>query len=222
MHWEMNLAARRGNLPSHPPFGRRDQLMRSFLFVLAILVCTSCHDDPPVVYPTIAPLDVNKLALGPGDKLNLTVFYGSHSLQAAYTLDNSGQISVQFIGAVEANGKTLEQVREAIRARLADGFLNDPIVSLTIAEINSLTLSISGMVSKTGAVKFAPGITITEVIAQSGGFTPMARKNMVKVTRMLNGTKQTYKLPVEKIAEGERPNFPMLPGDEVFVPERPW
>ena len=111
---------------------------------------------------------------------------------------------------------------EIFRSRLADGYLNDPIVSLTIAEINSLTLSISGMVSKTGAVKFTPGITITEVIAQSGGFTPMARKNMVKVTRMLNGVKQTYKLPVERIAEGERPNFPMLPGDEVFVPERPW
>jgi protein involved in polysaccharide export with SLBB domain len=196
--------------------------MRQFLLVLIILVFTSCHDDPPVVYPTTAPLDVNKLALGPGDKLNLTVFYGSHQLQAAYTLDNSGQISVQFIGAVDANGKTLEQVRDDIKKRLSDGFLNDPIVSLTIAEINSLTLSISGMVAKTGAVKFTPGITITEVIAQSGGFTPMARKNMVKVTRMLKGVKETYKLPVERIAEGERPNFPMLPGDEVFVPERPW
>ena len=24
------------------------------------------------------------------------------------------------------------------------------------------------------------------------------------------------------IAEGKRPNFPMMPGDEVFVPERAW
>jgi protein involved in polysaccharide export with SLBB domain len=196
--------------------------MRQILLVLGILVCASCHDDPPVVYPTTAPLDIDKLALGPGDKLNLTVFYGSHSLQAAYTLDNTGQISVQYIGAVAANGKTAEQVREEIRKRLADGFLNEPIVSLTIAEINSLSLSISGMVAKTGAVKYTPGITITEVIARSGGFTPMARKNMVKVTRVLNGVKETYKLPVEKMAEGERPNFPMLPGDEIFVPERPW
>ena len=78
------------------------------------------------------------------------------------------------------------------------------------------------MVAKTGAVKFTPGITITEVIAQAGGFTPLARKNMVKVTRLFNGVKATYKLPVERIAEGERPNFPMLPGDEVFVPERAW
>jgi polysaccharide export outer membrane protein len=196
--------------------------MRQFLLVLSLLVCASCHDDPPVVYPTIAPLDVNKLSLGPGDKLALTVFYGSHSFTAAYALDSSGQISVQYIGAVEANGKTVEQVRDDIKKRLADGYLNDPIVSLTIAELNSLTLSVSGMVARTGAVKFAPGITITEVIAQSGGFTPLARKNMVKVTRTLNGTKETYKLPVERIAEGERPNFPMLPGDEVFVPERPW
>jgi polysaccharide export outer membrane protein len=195
--------------------------MRQFLLVLFLLV-GACHDDPPVVYPTTAPLDVNKLALGPGDKLNLTVFYGSKQITAAYTLDNSGQILVQFIGAVSANGKTVEAVREDIRSRLADGVFNDPIVSLTIAEINSLTLSVSGMVAKTGAVKFTPGITITEVIAQSGGFTPMARKNMVKVTRLLNGVKETYKLPVEKMAEGERPNFPMLPGDEVFVPERPW
>jgi hypothetical protein len=45
---------------------------------------------------------------------------------------------------------------------------------------------------------------------------------MVKVTRTQNGAKQTYKLPVEMMSEGERPNFPMMPGDEVFVPERPW
>jgi polysaccharide export outer membrane protein len=220
----MNLAAAYGNLLRRPIASPPTLPMRKFLLVLTLLVsvCPACHDDPPVVYPTTAPLDVNKLSLGPGDKLNLTVFYGSHSIQASYALDSSGQISVQYIGAVEANGKTVEQVREDIQKRLGDGFLNDPIVSLTIAELNSLTLSVSGMVARTGAVKFTPGITITEVIAQSGGFTPMARKNMVKVTRQLNGVKETYKLPVELIAEGERPNFPMLPGDEVFVPERPW
>jgi protein involved in polysaccharide export with SLBB domain len=223
MHDAMNFAGQRGNLSVARAFSApRSSFMRQFLLILGFLVGTSCHDDPPVIYPTIAPLDMGSLALGAGDKLNLTVFYGSHSIQAAYTLDNSGQISVQFIGDVAANGKTLDQVRDDIKKRLADGYLNDPIVSLTITEINSLTLSVSGMVAKTGAVKFSPGITITEVIAQSGGFTPMARKNMVKVTRMLNGTKETYKLPVELIAEGERPNFPMLPGDEVFVPERAW
>jgi polysaccharide export outer membrane protein len=91
-----------------------------------------------------------------------------------------------------------------------------------VVEINSLKCSVFGQVAKSGTIKFTPGMTIVEAIAQSGGFSPLARKNMVKVTRLLDGKKETYKLPVEMIAEGKRPNFPMMPGDEVFVPERPW
>lgn len=192
------------------------------LFLVFALLAAACHDDPPVTYPTVASLDQSKLPLGPGDKINLTVFYGSHSFTAQYALDASGVIAVQFIGDVHAGGKTIGETQEEIRKRLADGYLNEPIVSVSLLELNSLTLSVSGMVGKNGNIKYTPGLMITDVIAQSGGFTPLARKNMVKVTRVVNGTKQTYELPVEMISEGNRPNFPMMPGDEVFVPERPW
>lgn len=199
------------------------QLFLYFVTLAIVLGTAAClRDDPPVVYPTTAQLDQSRLPLGPNDKLNLVVYYGSKSITAQYVLDASGTMSVQFIGNVHAGGKTLEEVRKEIQDRLGDGYLNNPIVSLTILELNSLTLSVSGMVLKTGNLKFVPGMTITEVIAQSGGFAPLARKNMVKVTRDVNGVKQTFKLPVEKIAEGERPNFQMMPGDDVFVPERPW
>ena len=194
--------------------------MLRIVCIIALLV--GCHDDPPVNYPTTATLDESKLPLGSGDKINLTVFYGSKSLTAAYTLDASGAISVQYIGTVTAGGKTLAMVQDEIQKRLADGYLLEPIASVNLIELNSLTLSVSGMVGKTGSVKYTPGLTITDVIALSGGFTPLARKNMVRVTRETAGVKQTYKIPVERIAEGERPNFPMMPGDEVFVPERPW
>jgi polysaccharide export outer membrane protein len=189
-----------------------------FLVVLMV----ACHDDPPINYPTKAQFDESRLPLGPGDKVHLTVFYGSKSMTAAYTLDASGAISVQYIGVVAARGKTIETVQEEIRAKLAEGYLIDPIVSLNLVELNSLTLSVSGMVAKTGNVKFSPGLTITDVIAVSGGFTPLARKNMVKVTRLSDGKPITYKVPVDRISEGERPNFPVMPGDDIFVPERPW
>jgi len=193
------------------------------LFICAILViCIGCADDPPVVYPTVAPFDETQLALGPGDKLALTVYYGQKQINASYVLDGSGQMEVQYIGTVDAKGKTLRDVREDIRIRLSDGYLQDPVVSLSVVEINSLKCSVFGQVGKSGLVKFTPGMTITEAIAQSGGFQPLARKNMVRVTRVQDGKKKTYKVPVELIAEGKRPNFPMMPGDEVFVPERPW
>ncbi len=196
--------------------------MRLFLILVLSSCLWGCGDDPPVVYPTVAPFDETKLLLGPGDKLALSVFYGSKEMKAAYTLDSSGKIEVQYIGSVEALGKSVGEVQEEIQRRLADGYLNDPIVSLTVVEINSLTVSVFGQVGRSGSIKFTPGLTITEAIAQSGGFQPLARKNMVKVTRVTEGKKETYKVPVEMIADGKRPNFPMMPGDEVFVPERPW
>lgn len=186
--------------------------------ILFICMVIACGDNPPVVYPTVAPFDETQLALGPGDKIELTIYYGSKQTKATYTLDAAGQMEVQYIGSVAAGGKTKSAIQKEIQDRLADGYLKDPVVSLTVVEINSLKCSVIGQVLKNGSVKFTPGLTITEVIAQSGGFTPLARKNMVRVTR----GKDTYKIPVELIAEGQRPNFPMMPGDEVFVPERPW
>ncbi len=192
------------------------------LVLLLVLVLSACGDDPPVVYPTVAPFDDTKLELGPGDKLELTIFYADKESKATYTLDGSGQFEVRFIGTVNASSKTMRDVQEEIRSRLADGYLNNPVVSLTVVEINSLKCSVFGQVARSGTVKFTPGMTIIEAIAQSGGFSPLARKNMVKVTRTLDGQKKTYKIPVEMIGEGKRPNFPMMPGDEVFVPERAW
>lgn len=181
-----------------------------------------CRDNPPVIYPTSAPIDETQLALGPADKLQLVVWYGSRELKAQYAIDAAGSIEVQFIGSVAASGKTVREVQDDIQKRLADGYLRDPIVSLTVLEINSQKLSVLGQVARSGPVKFTPGMTITEAIASSGGFSPMARKNMVRVTRLVGKKKEIYKIPVEMIAEGSRPNFPVMPGDEVFVPERPW
>lgn len=189
---------------------------------LAIVLLYGCRDNPPPTYPTVVELDDSKLKLGAGDKIEIIVYAGTREDKATYSLDDSGEIHLQYIGAVVAGGKTARVVQDEIQQRLADGYINNPIVSLTVVEINSRKLSILGQVQKTGTLRFTPGMTITEAIAQSGGFTPMARKNMVKVTRSVQGVKHIFKIPVEMIAEGTRPNFPMLPGDEVFVPERPW
>ncbi len=200
--------------------GNQLQPMRLLVLAITIVLAVGCHDDPPVVYPTVAPFDSSKLALGPGDKLELTIFYGNKESKATYSLDASGQIEVQFIGNVMAGGKSTREVQEEIQQRLADGYINNPVVSLTLVEINSLKCSVFGQVAHSGTIKFTPGMTIVEAIAQSGGFSPLARKNLVQVTRVVEGKKLTYDIPVEMIGEGKRPNFPMMPGDSVFVPER--
>ncbi|MFT3695025.1 MAG: polysaccharide biosynthesis/export family protein [Kofleriaceae bacterium] len=196
--------------------------MRFVLVTACVLALMACGDNPPVNYPQVPQWDVNRLILGPGDKIELTIFYGSKDSKSTYTLDASGQMDVQFIGNVAAGGKGTREVQEEIKNRLADGYLNSPVVSLTVVEINSLKCSVFGQVAHSGTIKFTPGMTIVEAIAQSGGFSPLARKNLVRVTRTINSKKELYEIPVEMIAEGKRPNFGMAPGDEVFVPERAW
>jgi polysaccharide biosynthesis/export protein len=189
------------------------------LALLSLLLC-ACGANPPANYPTVAPLEETEATLGPGDVLEIVIYYGNHESKAQYRLGPSGQISVQFIGKVSAGGMTAAQLEEDVRAKLADGYLRDPIVSLTVLETNSRKLSIFGQIHKSGTIRFVQGMTIVDAIAQSGGFTPMAKKNEVQVTRLVSGKKITYTVPVQLIGEGRRPNFPMVAGDLVFVPER--
>jgi polysaccharide biosynthesis/export protein len=193
-----------------------------YLALITFAFAFACGGVPPANYPTVAPFDETKMPLGPADKIQLVVYYGSKDIHAQYTIDAAGDIEVQYIGTVKVTGKTTREVQDEIRQRLADGYIVDPIVSITLAEINSQKLSVFGQVARSGPIKFSPGLTITEAIASSGGFAPLAKKNMVQVTRHVDGRKEIYKIPVEAIAEGNRPNFPLMPGDEVFVPERAW
>jgi polysaccharide export outer membrane protein len=189
--------------------------------VLASSGLAACRDNPPVVYPTTVALTDEEPPLGTGDKLSVSVYNGAtEKSKTEFTLDSSGEIDLPYIGAVMAAGKMAPQLKREIQAKLADGYLVNPIVSVTVQEINSRKISISGQVQKTGTIKFTPGMTIVEAIALSGGLTPMARANAIKVTRKVNDKNQTYVIPYEMINEGKRPNFPMMPGDQVYIDTR--
>jgi polysaccharide export outer membrane protein len=189
--------------------------------VLASSGLAACRDNPPVVYPTTVALTDEEPPLGTGDKLSVSVYNGAtEKSKTEFTLDSSGEIDLPYIGAVVAAGKMAPQLKREIQAKLADGYLVNPIVSVTVQEINSRKISISGQVQKTGTIKFTPGMTIVEAIALSGGLTPMARANAIKVTRKVNDKNQTYVIPYEMINEGKRPNFPMMPGDQVYIDTR--
>jgi polysaccharide export outer membrane protein len=193
--------------------------MRSL--VLVALVSAACSGPPPVAYPSNAGvLDEVEAPLGPGDAFDLTIYYGSNEHKSSYRLTPTGKIAVQFVGDVTATGKTVQELQDEIRAKLADGYLRDPVVNISLTESNSTKVSVFGQVQRAGTIHYQAGMSIVDAIAQSGGFTPMAKKNEVQVTRVEKGHKVTYSVPVQAIGEGDRPNFEINAGDVIFVPER--
>src|SRR4051794_8078493 len=67
--------------------------------------------------------------LDTGDKLRVIVF-GQIDLSNVYAIDAAGRISMPLIGQVEARGVTTRELEGRISARLRNGFLRDPQVTI--------------------------------------------------------------------------------------------
>jgi polysaccharide export outer membrane protein len=200
--------------------------LRPVLVLLVVLLATSCgrfRDPPPSKYPT-QEVYVEDTTLGPQDVFEVRVFRHD-DMSKIYEVSEDGTINFPEIGVVQAAGKTPAQVEQDIQKRLSDGYLVNPTVSILVKEYKSKTISVLGQVRKPTTIPYAAGMSIVDAISQAGGFTPMARKNAVTVTRANEAnpdTKKTrsYTVPVESIASGRAQPFFLRPGDTIFVPER--
>lgn len=195
------------------------------IIALAAAVLAGCgrfRDPPPSEYPT-QEVYVEDTTLGAQDVFEVRVFR-HENMSGTYAVSEQGTINFPEIGLVEVAGRTPAQVEQEIQRRLADGYLVNPTVSILVKEYKSKTISVLGQVRKPTTIPYAAGMSIVDAISQAGGFTPMARKNAVKVTR--TGTRdaeaksESFTVPVESIASGKAKAFFLRPGDTIFVPER--
>jgi polysaccharide export outer membrane protein len=158
--------------------------------------------------------------VGPGDLFEVRVF-GHQDLTAIYQVAQDGSINFPLIGAVAVDGKTAPEIEKDIQTRLADGYLKNPSVSVRVTEYRSKKISVFGQVRSPGTFPFSENMSVVEAISRAGGFTGMAKKNSVRVTRREDGGEtKRIEVAVEDIGQGRAPNFLLRPGDVVFVPER--
>lgn len=186
------------------------------LSLLAGAACQTTGQAPPPTAPA-APLAAD--VLGPGDVVEVRVFR-EEDLAGTYRVGDDGTIEFPLIGSVQLVGRKPEQVGEEVRARLADGYLVDPQVSIFVKERKSQKVHVLGQVNKAGSFTFEPGMSVVQAITNAGGFTKLASQNRVTVTRVgEDGKKNTFQVPVGDIGSGKAVNFQLNPGDIVFVPE---
>lgn len=190
------------------------------LVLLLLLTMVACGDPPPSEYPS-QESHAADATFAPGDTFEIRV-YRQEDLSGPYEVSGEGTISFPLIGIVEVEGKTPPQVEREIHQMLADGYLQNPNVSVLVKELKSKSVSVLGEVSKPVTLPFAEGMTVIDVIARAGGFTAMARKNAVTITRTIEGKKTRYTVPAGNIGDGKADNFFIRPGDVVSIPRRAW
>jgi polysaccharide export outer membrane protein len=191
------------------------------MLLVASAACAACGDKPVAPFPKSTPLSAKDQALGAGDIMEIRV-WGEEDLSGVYEAQNDGSINFPLIGAVQVVGMLPTEVQTEIQARLKDGYLKNPSVIVRVTEYRSKKVTVNGQVRAPGIFPYTEGMTITDAVAKAGGFTAMARKNAVKVTRPGDGKAQTIVVAVEEIGKGRAPNFLLHPGDNVLVEERPF
>ncbi len=156
--------------------------------------------------------------LGPGDVVEVRVFQEA-DLSGPFRLSPEGTIDFPLCGKVKLDRMTSSQASDALTQCLQNGFMKSPQVTVLIREYNSKKVFVFGEVQKPGTFPFEQSMTIIQAVTLAGGFTKLASKNNINVTRIVEGQEKKIRVPVEDIGVGREKNFELQPGDIVFVPE---
>jgi polysaccharide export outer membrane protein len=172
--------------------------------VLLLAGCSGYRAPPPAFHQaTMRPY-----LLDAGDSMRITVFE-QEGLTNTYAVDQAGYVSFPLVGAVPARGRTTAQLEGEIAARLRNGYIRDPDVSVEVERYRPIF--IMGEVGAAGQYSYVPGMTVQKAIAAAGGFSPRGQQADVDITRNVNG-----KILTGRVVTSD----PLLPGDTVYVRER--
>jgi polysaccharide export outer membrane protein len=135
--------------------------------------------------------------------------FGQDNLSNSFSVDGAGDISMPLIGRVRAQGLATAELERTIEARLRQGFLREPSVSVEVEAYRPFF--VLGEVAVAGQYPFIVGMTVQKAIAVAGGFTPRAVEGSVEIARVIDGRPATFSAP---------PSYPVRPGDAITVQER--
>ena len=155
-------------------------------------------------------------ALGVGDVIHINVFE-EPQFSNSLVIRPDGKISLPLISEVYVSGLTPTAIEQLLTVRL-EKYINHPRVTVTVQEIHSRVVYVTGEVLRPGAYALAGNINVVQLIARAGGVTAYAKKKNVYVLHA--GTGVRTKVDYRKVLLGQHveQNVQLASGDTVVVP----
>ena len=198
---------------------KRSTMTLSFLTMAAVIAATwgsgFCDD---AVKPDVPGHDYQ---IGPEDVLDIRVF-GEPELMQIIRVSPDGTIKFPLIGKVKAAGMSPDQLADAITDALKQGYLKNPQVTVFMQQYRQRMVHVFGEVSAPGPYRLTHNDTFMEIISRAGGFTPVAKREKVKIIRKREGDQDILYIDAHKIFKEGKLDLDILlhPGDIIIVPER--
>jgi polysaccharide biosynthesis/export protein len=160
-----------------------------------------------------APTDY---VIGPDDVLGI-VFWRDADMTGDVTVRPDGMITLPLLQDIKAAGLKPDELRAKI-VEAAAKLIEDPNVSVTVRQINSRNVFITGQVVRPGGYPVSGQMTVLQLISIAGGLTEFADGKAI-ITRADNGNKKPAEFNYNDVAKGKKmeQNIVLKPGDTVIV-----
>lgn len=172
----------------------------------------------PVDLQTVQIVDTTPedYRIGVGDKLDVRVFQDEDLSFEELVVDTSGNINMPLIGAVRSAGRTASDMSSDIAGRLAERYLRDPQVTVTVNEAASQKITVDGAVTKPGVYVMRGSTSLLQAVAMAEGPTGVADLTKVAVFRTIAGQRSVALFDLASIRRGQASD-PQVFGDDVIV-----
>jgi polysaccharide export outer membrane protein len=171
----------------------------------------------PAAPDAAKPVVSDSYVIGATDVISVTVFK-EPTLSSSLPVRPDGMISMPLLGDIMAAGKTPVQLADEITTKLKK-FIQDPNVTVVLAQMNSKKVYLIGEIGKTGPIDLTPGMTLLQAIATAGGLTPYANAKKIYILRGEAGKQQKIPVQYKQALKGDPSlNLVLNPGDTIVVP----
>jgi polysaccharide biosynthesis/export protein len=156
--------------------------------------------------------------IGPQDVVRIDV-WKEPEISRTIPVRPDGKISLPLLNDVQASGLTTLELGRTIHDGLTK-YLTNPEVTVTVAEINSRRVYITGEVTRAGALPLLPNMTVLQALSSAGGFTQFAKLKSIYVLRNEGGKQARHPFNYKEVVRGknQEENILLQPGDVIIVP----
>jgi polysaccharide biosynthesis/export protein len=159
--------------------------------------------------------------VGPGDKLDITVF-GHDDLTKVAEVRADGTIKFPLIGDIKVAGKSAGEIDDELTRALGKDYLVEPQVTVDVHEYQSQSVTLLGEVRTPGRYVLKRNMRLVDLLAEAGGPTKEAGSEILVRRAAADGPGEQFAVPLEALyqRDSDEANLTLHGGDVVTIAER--
>ena len=194
-----------------------------FIVVITLVSCSSQQTTKATAQPnsktqTTTATHRSTYLIGAEDVLKISV-WKEPELDREVVVRPDGGISFPLVGDVQVRDKTVDQVKDIIRAKISK-YIPKAEVTVSLVKASSYKIYVLGKVNNPGQYVLGSYVDVLQALSIANGLTPYASSDNIKILRRVEGVEKAYSFEYSSASAGEKmgQNIILKSGDVVLVP----